>query len=182
MTLPAARPCVDGIDRYLVADNGSCSFSARRRQPFHAIDGQKVLFVANPGAAPADVSHAYARSDDASDIGPSWWTVLRQDNADPGHNALGLIPAWQLCANRAYGFLADHCGPERFYILSAGWGLMRADFLTPAYDITFSPHADSYKRKRKKDRYDDLRMLPANCMEPIVFFGGKDYVSLTFLP
>ena len=142
------------------------------------LDGQKVMFVANPGAAPADVSHAYARPDDASDTGLSWRTVLREYNADPGHNPLGLFPVWQLYENKIYKLLADHCGSERLYILSAGWGLIRADFLTPAYDITFSPNADTYKRRRKKDQYDDLRMLPAECAEPIMFFGGKDYVSL----
>ena len=45
-------------------------------------------------------------------------------------------------------------------------------------DITFSPSADKYKRRRKNDRNDDLCMLPADNAEPVVFFGGKDYVSL----
>ncbi len=141
-------------------------------------NGRKVMFVANPGIAPPDESRSYAKPDDMCDTTTSWRTVLRDYNANPGHNPLGLSQAWQLYENKVYKLLADHCGLERLYILSAGWGLIRADFLTPAYDITFSPNADMYKRRRKKDRYDDLRMLPANCKEPIMFFGGKDYVSL----
>ena len=140
-------------------------------------DGQKVLFVAEPDAAPAG-THAYARPDDISDAGISWKAALFQYNDDPGNNPLGLLPAWQLYENRAYQLLLDHCGLEHLYILSAGWGLIAADFLTPSYDITFSASADKYKRRRKNDRYDDLRMLPADTAEPVVFFGGKNYVSL----
>jgi len=64
------------------------------------------------------------------------------------------------------------------YILSAGWGLVRADFLTPSYNITFSLRADPYKRRRKADRYDDFRMLPAETKDNVVFLGGKDYLPL----
>lgn len=142
------------------------------------LDGQKVMFVAHPSEAFNDGPHAYAQPDDVSDTGASWRTVLWEYNTDPGHNPLGLTPAWQLYENKVYGLLADHCGLERLYILSAGWGLIRADFLVPAYDITFSPNADRHKRRRKKDRYDDFCMLPYNSTEPIMFFGGKDYVRL----
>lgn len=31
-------------------------------------DGRKVLFVADPESAPADVSHVYARPDDMADL------------------------------------------------------------------------------------------------------------------
>ena len=141
-------------------------------------DGRKVMFVADPGAAPDGATRAYARPDDVSDTGKSWRTILREYNADPGHNPLGLLPAWKLYKNATYELLADHCGPEHFYILSAGWGLIRADFLTPAYDITFSPGAEKYKRRRKKDQYDDFNLLPKETGDDIVFFGGKDYVGL----
>jgi hypothetical protein len=72
----------------------------------------------------------------------------------------------------------DRFGSENVYILSVGWGLIRADFLTPSYDITFSPSADAYKRRRKTDQYDDLRMLRNDTEDDIVFFGGKDYLPL----
>jgi len=64
-------------------------------------------------------------------------------------------------------------GVKNVYILSAGWGLICADFLTPAYDITFSPSAAPYKRRRKTDRYEDFRMLPDKAEREIVFFGGQ---------
>jgi hypothetical protein len=74
--------------------------------------------------------------------------------------------------------LADRFGLSKLYILSAGWGLIAADFLTPYYDITFSQSADSYKRRRKADHYDDFRMLPDDTEEEVLFFGGKDYLPL----
>jgi len=141
-------------------------------------DGRKVLFVADPDSTPANAAHAYVRPDDIADTGESWRAKLLRYNDAPGNNLLGLLPAWQLYENRTYKLLADKYGLDHLYILSAGWGLIAADFLTPAYDITFSPSADSFKRRRKKDRYDDLCMLPADTAEPVVFFGGKDYVSL----
>ncbi|MAM93324.1 hypothetical protein [Parvibaculum sp.] len=141
-------------------------------------DGRKVLFVADPESAPADVSHVYARPDDMADSGRSWRDELLSYNDAPGNNPLGLLPAWQLYENETYALLAERYGVDRLYILSAGWGLLSSDFLTPKYDITFSAQADAYKRRRKKDRYNDLRMLPPDTDEPAVFFVSRGYVQL----
>ena len=83
-----------------------------------ALDGRNVMFVAKPDAAPRSGSQVYARPDDVSDTGKSWRTVLQEYNAVPGDNPLGLLPAWQLYKNSTYNILADHCGPDRLYILS----------------------------------------------------------------
>ena len=141
-------------------------------------DGRKVLFVADPESAPADVSHVYARPDDMADSGHSWRDELLSYNDAPGNNPFGLLPAWQLYENETYALLAERYGVDRLYILSAGWGLLSSDFLTPKYDITFSAQADAYKRRRKKDRYNDLRMLPPDTDEPAVFFVSRGYVQL----
>lgn len=141
-------------------------------------DGQEVLFVADPDLAPNNPDCTYARPDDVSDIGKPWGAMLREYNAEPLGNPHGLLPAWRLYENPVYRLLKEHCGWQGFYILSAGWGLIRSDFLTPAYDVTFSLSAEKYKRRRKKDQYDDFNMLPKETGDDIVFFGGKDYVSL----
>ena len=142
--------------------------------------GQEVLFVADPGLAPNDSNISYAHPDDVADAGLTWRDVLREYNAEPRGNPHSLLPAWRLYGNPVYRLLEEHCGPEGFYILSAGWGLIRSDFLTPAYDITFSAGAEKYKRRRKRDSYHDFNMLPEEIAEDedIVFFGGKDYVNL----
>jgi hypothetical protein len=140
--------------------------------------GKPLIFVANPNATPADPAHEYARPDDPSGFGMSWRQVLLKYNETTGDSPLGLSPAWQLYENKTYGRLVDRYGLQKVYILSAGWGLIRADFLTPYYDITFSQSAEDYKRRRRTDSYQDFRMLPDQTDEDIRFFGGKDYLPL----
>ena len=134
------------------------------------------MFVAKPDAAPPSESQVYARPDDVSDTGKSWRTVLQEYNAVPGDNPLGLLPAWQLYKNSTYNILADHCGPDRLYILSAGWGLIRADFLTPNYDITFSKarNVEPFKRRGHHETYDDfkLRSCPAEWCKSVALYAA----------
>ena len=144
-------------------------------------DGTKCMFVANPAIAPTDPDCMHVRPDDISDAGESWREILVRYNANPGNNPCGLLQAFELYENAAYRRLVDRFGAARVYILSAGWGLISASFLTPAYDITFSARAKQqvpWKFRRKGDRYADLCHLPADTAEPVIFFGGKDYVSL----
>ena len=145
-----------------------------------AHDGSLVDFVADPLAAPPNAARAYARPDDLAENGKSWRQHLVEYNKNAGNNPLGLYPAFQLYQRDVYRRLVDRFGLSNVYILSAGWGLIRADFLTPSYDITFSLSADPYKRRRKTDRYNDFRMLPAETVDRVVFLGGKDYLPLFY--
>ena len=144
--------------------------------------GREVLFVDNPANAPQDGSYAHAHPDGPADTGETWRKQLLRYNDlhkdVPGDNPLGVLPAWRLYKHPIYARLAAEHGPERLYILSAGWGLIRADFLTPDYDITFSNNTEPYKRRRKRDAYDDWRMLPDDTADPVAFFGGKSYIKL----
>ena len=142
-------------------------------------EGRDVMFVAQPDIAPRQRSRVWARPDDLADGRRSWRTVLQEYNAAPGGNPLGLLPAWQLYTNPAYEILGERFAPDRLYILSAGWGLVRADYLTPNYDITFSKarNVEAFKRRGHRERYADFR-LPSGIAEPIVFFGGRDYIPL----
>ena len=76
-----------------------------------------------------------------------------------------------------YAELVDTFSTRNVFILSAGWGLIASNFLTPDYNITFKSN-DAYELRRKNDVFMDRRMLPADRTGPIVFLGGKDYVSL----
>jgi hypothetical protein len=136
------------------------------------------MFVADPTAAPANDALLYAKPDDLSDRGRSWREELVAYNKSPGRNPLGLLPAFELYQNEAYRRLAERVGTQKLYILSAGWGLVGATFLTPLYDITFTAQAEPYKKRRKCDRYNDFTMLSQSEREPIIFFGGKDYLPL----
>jgi hypothetical protein len=141
-------------------------------------NGQEVLFVADPSSAPISNRHLYALPDDLSETGQSWRDRLLCYNHESVKNELGLCRAIEIYSNPSYDKLASSMDPENVYVLSAGWGLIRGDFLTPNYDITFSAAAEPYKRRKRTDTYRDLNMLPENNREPIVFFGGKDYVPL----
>ena len=159
-----------------------CAASKRSGAGYLASSGGKpVIFVADPETAPADSTHIYAKPDDPCGTGMSWRDVLLKYNETPHHNTLGLYPAYQLYSNPAYERLVDCFGSQKVYILSAGWGLIKADFLTPYYDITFSPSAtgdQKFKRRKQSDRYHDFSMLPADTHDPVFFFGSKEYVPL----
>jgi hypothetical protein len=104
-------------------------------------DAKPVEFVARPELAPVEANRIYTRPDDISDRGMSWREQLRKYNENEKTNPLRLLPAYQLYDNKSYGALVNHFGSESVYILSAGWSLIRSDFLLPYYDITFSSGA-----------------------------------------
>ena len=98
---------------------------------------------------------------------------------------IGLLPAYKLYTPNKpykdiYTQLVKVFGIDNVYILSAGWGLIRASFLTPNYDITFSGQADAYKRRGKSQyrQYCDSNHLESAIDEDLLFFGGKDYLPL----
>lgn len=154
--------------------------ASKRSNAGHLVtrDGRPIDFVAHPELAPKEANRVYTRPDDISDRGIAWREQLWKYNNTEKSNPLRLLPAIQLYQNKTYGLLADHFGSENVYILSAGWGLIRSEFLTPYYDITFSQSADNYKRRRQKDRYNDFRMLPDQTRGTVCFIGGKDYLPL----
>jgi hypothetical protein len=139
-----------------------------------------VEFVASPKLAPNTGKFEYARPDDLREDGIPWRKVLQAYNQNPGTNALRLCRAFELYENETYRRLVEFVSVEKLYILSAGWGLIRSDFLTPHYDITFSFGANVplYKRRHQKDHYEDCRMIPQDTREDIVFFGGLAYLPL----
>lgn len=139
--------------------------------------GDRVAFVARPDLASQQEGLIYARPDDPASNGRSWRDELVAYN-ESGRNPFGLLPAAELYCHDAYRRIGEKFGIDKTYILSAGWGLISGSFLTPYYDVTFSAAAVDYKRRRKWDPYGDLNMLPPGTEEPIVFFGGKDYLPL----
>jgi hypothetical protein len=149
---------------------------------FRAPDGRKVRFVARPELVPTFERHAdlLARPDDLAFDGRTWRDLVRDYNMNSTHagNPLELWPAYKLYRNAAYGRLVETFGVENVFILSAGWGLLPANFLIPNYDITFSSSAEAWQRRRKADHYSDFTFFPVEAVDRVVFFGGKDYLPL----
>lgn len=146
--------------------------------------GKLVKFVANPELAPRD-GYLYQHPDDLCE-GISWRKVLCDYNNNPLNNPNGLLPAWELYTPKTdreiYRQLVNRFGIKNTFILSAGWGLISADFLTPSYDITFSKNknVEQYKRRNLVDIeiYDDLCLLPKDGTDKLVFLGGQSYIPL----
>lgn len=99
---------------------------------------------------------------------------------DNNDNYLRLQPAYKLYDNEIYRSLVTKYGIERIYILSAGWGIIRSDFLTPNYNITFSKSKNVNKefRRNQKDIYNDLCQISLDSTEDLIFLGGIDYQPL----
>ncbi len=146
-----------------------------------AADGREVFFVAQPEKAPENDRYVYAHPDDPSGDGLTWREKLLRYN-EKGENPQKLARAFELYDNAVYRSLVDVLGIEKVFILSAGWGLIRAEFLTPYYDITFNRgvarKGEDYKLRGPGRMWRDFRHLPSASGEPLVFLGGKDYVPL----
>ena len=165
-----------------------CAATKNRTGRFKTEDGRDILFVADPTRDPDDKGKIYKRPDDLTGSGLSYREELvkynRDHQSDPAGGPYGFFPAYKLYSPRydphIYTKLVERFGIQNVFILSAGWGLIDADFLTPNYDITFRKGKcdELYKFRDKHDHYDDLSRLPVDSNGPIVFLGGKDYVPL----
>jgi len=147
-------------------------------------DGRRVFLVAHPELAPPSLTHVYAHPDHNNESGITWRDLLSSYNS-VSTNPLGLSRAFELytppAAPLIYRQLVDRLGLERVFVLSAGWGLIRADYLTPCYDITFAREVlgkAPWKHRRADDAFRDYCHLPKVVHEEIVFIGSKSYVRL----
>lgn len=146
---------------------------------FSLVNGSRVLFVAAPKMALSQKAISYARPDDPVEPGCESWRdrLVKYNEKDADKNPFNLFPAYRLYSNPVYGRLVEKFGENRIFILSAGWGLIPASFLTPAYDITFSAAGDALNRRKKHDVYRDFCMMEDDG-EEILFLGGKSYLPL----
>ena len=93
--------------------------------------------------------------------------------------------AYELYRRNEYTCLYNNF-EHNLYILSAGWGLVRADYRLPNYDITFSNVAPVSLNTRRNDNvnvipiYDDFNQLEVNPEDDIIFVGGKKYINLFY--
>ena len=143
-----------------------------------------VKFVGNPVVAPSNSEFSYAHPDDEAKDGKTWREKLVAYNKScKDENPLELLPAYKLYTPKCpygnvYTQLVEVFGIDNVYILSAGWGLIHASFLTPKYDITFNGSAAVYKRRRRSDQYCDFNDLESAIDEDLLFFSGQSYLPL----
>lgn len=142
--------------------------------------GQRVKFVARPKEASPNDDWLYARPDDPSDLLGQTWRQQLVDYNGRRDNPLRLFEAFRLYKRDVYRALVDRFRIENVFILSAGWGLVRASYLLPDYDITFSQvrSCESYKRRRPSDQFMDWCHLSEEDEGPAYFLGVEKYLPL----
>jgi hypothetical protein len=89
-----------------------------------------------------------------------------------------LIPAHLLYRPSIYNDLYQNFGNDLF-IFSAGWGIVRADYKLPKYDVSFSRRSNVplYAKRRPGEVFNDFNQLVGiNEGERIIFIGGGDYI------
>lgn len=110
------------------------------------------------------------------------WRKLIELNND-NQNFLNLRSAYDLY-NKPYNEREVYTAlfkafQDKFYILSAGWGLINAEFKIPSYDITFSQGHNIEREiiRLERDNYDDFNELSKKeSNEDIVFIGSPSYL------
>lgn len=146
---------------------------------FKTNQGKVVRFVAQPEKHTTKKGEVFFRPDDMHpDLNVTWREYLKIYNRQ-SENQFELLKAANLYARDIYQRLAEDKRWKTF-ILSAGWGLVRADFLLPSYDITFSKIAEEYERRRPEDEFDDFNHLSNKRLNTIYFFGGTEYLDLYY--
>jgi hypothetical protein len=102
----------------------------------------------------------------------SWRKYLEEHQNDKN-----LLMTYKLYSRKEY-----RCLYEKFqnslYILSAGWGLVGAEFKLPNYDITFSSKSGASNKRDKTTNFKDFNQLNISDNEDVVFIGTPNYVPL----
>ena len=155
-----------------------CAGSKRKHAGLMKTDDERsVSFVAHPELAQQEMVVSLRAPMMCPPRGRRGESGCSHTTQARGTNPLGLLPAFELYENDVYRALVKRYGVDSTFILSAGWGLIPAGFLTPVYDITFSSQDDDYVRRRKPI-LSRLFMISAGTTEPVVCFGSKDYAPL----
>lgn len=171
-----------------------CSKPKKLNAPTLSLNNQNINFVAAPLPGRLDQRAPW---DEIIPGGKRTWIDCVADYNNLGHlNDLDvtagvgvshggcLFCSGTLYRNRIYSDIISRIGFHGLYILSAGWGLVRADHRIPNYDITFSadgntpPHARITPRERARNK-PKLRpqYLPPITANHNQVFAGLRYVD-----
>jgi hypothetical protein len=149
----------------------SCSNRKNGESFLH--NGTAINFVSRVEGLGAE-NELYVHPDDLIPNEESTW----RDLVSQQEILNDLLPAYQLYNQSIYNSLFRHYSDD-LYIFSAGWGIIRADFRIPKYNVTFSNGNDvpNYAIRNHNDVFNDFNHLEGiDENEVIVFIGGEDYV------
>lgn len=170
---------------------------SKRKKPSGTFcrDGRRICFCADPSLAPADPRVRHVHPDDVDELSGQTWrdlVVAYNDGTLASHLAPRgtLLEAGRLYADAVYDRayrLNKKWGPRLpYYILSGGWGLIRASFKLPDYNVTFSREAakkDPHALRKPQHRFKDINHLVEDLdsgelsHDEIHLFAGRAYVD-----
>jgi hypothetical protein len=139
--------------------------SSKKTKDWFSYKGKAFKFAASPETAPKDKFTYYRPDDPIPGENRTWRDLVLNGQSDP---ALDLVPAYCLYSRDIYRDLYRKFG-NRFYILSAGWGIIRADFKIPAYDIAYSEFSNVLNHLK-----EDSAKFDSN--SEIILFAGRYYL------
>ena len=142
-------------------------------EPFQH-NGNTINFISRVNEVEGNSNNLYCHPDDIIPDDNITWRELVALQAVRDD----LISAHDLYRPNIYSSLYDNYGNDLF-IFSAGWGIIRAEYKLPKYNITFSNghNIPAYAKRNNNDIFNDFNQLIAvNDNEPILFMAGKDYV------
>ena len=145
--------------------------------PLRNVQGKIVKFVAQPKAADLQSNISYVHPDDPYDDHNSWRDHVAEAN-EANATPTGFCQAIDLYTAPAYQELKSAFDAEDIYILSAGWGLVRSDYLLPSYDITFSSAGSHVTRRKARQTFQDFNHLDLAGSDELAFLGGRAYIDL----
>jgi hypothetical protein len=114
------------------------------------------------------------------DLVPNDLITWRELVSQQGQNNY-LQPAYELYKPPIYNSLYQNYGNDLF-IFSAGWGIVRADYKLPKYNVTFAKGKNVPKsaKRYRNDCFHDFNHLESKdnrTDEEIVLIAPKDYVT-----
>ncbi|MCL2006840.1 MAG: hypothetical protein FWG77_02025 [Treponema sp.] len=140
-------------------------------------ENNKIKFVASPNVTTDSSNKYYTPDDSIPGSNKKWRDLVKEQNHE------GLAQAYKLYRHIIYEYLYEKY-KDSFYILSAGWGIIRSSYKIPTYDISFLKRADNITRRTGNMNWEDFNhlqddinsdIIPSDA--PIVLFAGKDYLN-----
>jgi hypothetical protein len=150
-----------------------CCCSSKTLESF-TYNGQTINFVAQVPPFIEGRENYFHPDDFIPNENRTWRDLIEQQEIRND-----LVHAYELYSPGIYRSLYEHFGVDLF-IYSAGWGIVRADYKLPTYNVTFSNthNKPNYAiRNNNNNHFNDFnQLLGIEANESIVFMGGLDYV------
>ncbi len=144
------------------------------------ISGKQVSFCAKPKLAPKD-GIIYVHPDDRIRTRlqkATWreWINSIQEKKDI-LDSYNLLEAYRLYDNAVYKKLYKKY-QDKLYIFSDAWGIIKASYRLPKYNVTFSSGKEKHRMRNSNPPYfnDFNHLLNIKSDDDIKLVAGSDYI------